>query len=271
MPRRLRELAEQAAAPLIACDYDGFVAHLTKTGDTICGRGPVSLLLRALSMQGGAEGTRTASDTSGQMTGDWENSVTYQSFIFTRRPGTLGEEERAELLRIARQCAAAFLKGEPTPEIDAHKLPAGLRADGACFVTLENRGALRGCIGNMVADGPLYRSAMRNAASACEDMRFVSNPVTAAELPELHIEVSYLTPMRRVENVGEIVIGRHGLLISLGRQRGVLLPQVAYERGWTREEFLAGTCHKAGLPPDAWKLPEARIDAFEAEVFGEPQ
>ena len=138
-------------------------------------------------------------------------------------------------------------------------------------MTLENRGALRGCIGNMIADGPLYRAAMRNAVSACEDPRFTGNPVTAAEVPELHIEISYLTPMKRVTNTDEIVVGRHGLLISLGRQRGVLLPQVAYERGWTREEFLESTCHKAGLPPDAWKLPQARIDAFEAEVFGEPK
>ncbi|HPM24514.1 MAG TPA: AMMECR1 domain-containing protein, partial [Phycisphaerae bacterium] len=66
-------------------------------------------------------------------------------------------------------------------------------------------------------------------------------------------------------------VGRHGLLITLGNDRGVLLPQVAYERGWTRAEFLAQTCRKAGLPPDAWQRPEARLDVFEAEVFGEPE
>jgi AmmeMemoRadiSam system protein A len=121
----------------------------------------------------------------------------------------------------------------------------------------------------MIADGPLYRSVIRNAVSACQDRRFVSNPVTAEELDELHIEISYLTPMKRVRDTKEIIVGRHGLLISLSERRGVLLPQVAYQRGWTRGEFLAQTCRKAGLPLDAWKRPEAEIRSFEAEVFGE--
>jgi uncharacterized protein (TIGR00296 family) len=77
--------------------------------------------------------------------------------------------------------------------------------------------------------------------------------------------------MKRVKDIKDIVVGRHGLLIGMGAYRGVLLPQVAYERGWRREEFLAQTCRKAGLPMDSWKRPEAEIDSFEAEVFGEPQ
>lgn len=212
---------------------------------------------------------RAAYDTSGHLTGDWTNSVTYQSFVFTQRSGTLGEKERAELLRIARRTVAAFLKGEQTPTVNVGKLPAALRADGACFVTLENHDRLRGCIGNMIADGPLYRSVVRNAISACQDRRFISNPVTAGELDELHIEISYLTPMKPVSDIKEIIVGRHGLLISLGGRRGVLLPQVAHHRGWTRGEFLAQTCRKAGLPLDAWKRTETEIHSFEAEVFGE--
>jgi AmmeMemoRadiSam system protein B/AmmeMemoRadiSam system protein A len=271
VPAKIGELAAQAAIPIGACDYDGFVAHLAATQDTICGRGPIRLLLRTLSMQGGARGVRAAWDTSGGMTGDWSSSVTYQSFVFTRRPGTLSKPERAELLRIARQTVTAFLnRGEP-PRVDAGKLPAALRAEGGCFVTLENHGQLRGCIGNMTASGPLYEAVVRNAVSACQDRRFVANPVTADELDDLHIEISYLTPMRRVEGKDEIIVGRHGLLVSLMTQRGVLLPQVAYERGWTREEFLAQTCRKAGLPPDAWKRALAQVYSFEAEVFGEPE
>ena len=123
----------------------------------------------------------------------------------------------------------------------------------------------------MVANGPLCEAVVRNAISACQDRRFVNNPVTADELDELHIEISYLTPMKRVNGASEIIVGQHGLLISLGRYRGVLLPQVAYERGWTRNEFLAQTCRKAGLPLDAWRRPEAEIYSFEAEVFGEPE
>ncbi len=271
VPDKLRELAEQAAGPLLKCDYDGFAAHLAKTQDTICGRGPVLLLLRILSMGGGAVGVRAGLDTSGRITGDWTNSVTYQSFVFASRPGTLSDSERRQLLQLARQTVAAHLKGQPSPEVDAAQLPPALRAEGACFVTLENHGQLRGCIGNLVADGPLYQSVIRNAISACRDPRFVDRPVTAGELDQLHIEISYLTPMRPVVSPEEIVIGRHGLHISLGPQRGVLLPQVAYERGWTREEFLAQVCRKAGLAPDAWKRPEAELQSFEAEVFGEPE
>ncbi len=241
VPAKIGELAGQAANSINACDYDGFAAHLAKTQDTICGRGPIKLLLRILSMQGGAQGVRAAFDTSGQMTGDWSNSVTYQSFVFTRRPGTLSAPERTELLRIARQTVTAFLNGEKQAKVDGDKLPAALRADGGCFVTLENHGQLRGCIGNMTARGPLYEAVIQNAISACQDRRFARNPVTAQELDDLHIEISYLTPMRQVENTDEIIVGRHGLLISFVAQRGVLLPQVAYERGWTREEFLAQT------------------------------
>ena len=269
VPARLRELGAKAAAPILACDFDGFAAHLAKTDDTICGRAPVQLLLRILSMQGGAKGVRTAFDTSGNMTDDWTNSVTYQSFVFTRRPGTLSDEARHELLRLARETATAYINGEKPPAVGADRLSADVRADGACFVTLQNHGALRGCIGNMEARGPLYQAVIHNAVEACRDYRFTNNPVTAEELNEIDVEISYLTPMKRVGDVNEIIIGRHGLLITLGRRRGVLLPQVAYERGWTREEFLRQVCRKAGLPPDAWKRSDAILQSCEAEVFGE--
>lgn len=272
VPKRLRLLADTAAAAIKKADVDGFLEHLAKTDDTICGRNPITLLLRILSMQAGATAVRTAVDTSGNMTGDYSNSVTYQSFVFTRRPGTLGTVERDMLLKLARQTVTAVLNGQPPPSPADSDVPADVRRDGACFVTLQNRGDLRGCIGNMIAQGPLYRAVIRNAVSAAtEDYRFANNPVTARELPQIHIEISYLTPMRRISDVREIVIGRHGLYIVSGNRRGVLLPQVAYERGWSRGEFLEQVCHKAGLPPDAWKDPTAELSTFEAEVFGEPE
>ena len=274
VPNKLQELGDQAAAPILRCDYDGFAAHLAKTQDTICGRGPIRLLLRLLSMRGGAEGVRAAFDTSGNITGDWSNSVTYQAIMLTRPAGTLGKQEQAELLRLARETVTAHLNDRPVPAPDVAQLPAALRADGACFVTLENHGRrhpLRGCIGNMIATGPLYQAVIRNAISACQDHRFVHDPVTTAELGEIDIEISYLTPMKRVTQPDEIIVGRHGLHIAMGGRRGVLLPQVAYERGWLREEFLRQTCHKAHLPADAWKRPDAEIYSFTAEVFGEPE
>jgi len=266
---KLHELADAAAAPILRCDFDGFDGHLQKTRDTICGRGPILLLLRLLSMRGGAEGIRAGFDTSGDLTGDWSNSVSYQSIVFVDRPGTLNLRERTELLSLARRTVETYLQSGERLHVDPSTLSAPLRSDGACFVTLENAGQLRGCIGNMVADGPLYEAVIRNAVSACQDSRFVSNPVTSAELERLDIEISYLTPMQRVRNVDDIIIGRHGLLVSLGYRRGVLLPQVAGRRGWTRAEFLAQTCRKAGLPMDAWKQPDAELYCFEAEVFGE--
>lgn len=271
LPARLTELAEQAAAPLLRCDYDGFQTHLEQTRDTICGRGPVALLLRVLSMQAGAQGVRTGFDTSGKQTGDWSNSVTYQSFVFTRRPGTLQPAEQQQLLKLARDTAAAHLAHKPLPAPDTATLPEALRADGACFVTLKNHGRLRGCIGNMAAVGPLYESVTRNAVNACQDYRFASDPVTTSELKDIDVEISYLTPMVRVTDPAEIVIGEHGLEIELRGRRGVLLPQVAYERGWTRLEFLPQVCRKAGLPPNAWQDPEVKLCFFTAEVFGEKE
>ncbi len=270
VPTRLRDLADKAATAIERCDYDGFAAHLDKTSDTICGRGAVRLLLRVLSMRGGARATRAAFDTSGQITGDWTNSVTYQSFVFTPRQGTLAADERDRLLKMARATVKAYLQSQEVPAASAADLPAKLRGDGACFVTLQNHGELRGCIGNMLATGPLYEAVISNAVAACRDRRFVHNPVTAGELDDLDIEISYLTPMQRMKSTGDIIIGQHGLLIARGGRRGVLLPQVAYERGWRREEFLAQTCRKAGLPNDAWKQRDTEIYSFEAEVFGEP-
>jgi AmmeMemoRadiSam system protein A len=214
---------------------------------------------------------RAAFDTSGHQTGDWTNSVTYQAFVFTRPTGNLNADEHAELLRLARQTVTAYVKHEPTPKPEPDKLPAKLRGEGACFTTLQNHGELRGCIGNMIADGPLYQAVIQNAVHACQDPRFTDKPVTPGELDRLNIEISYLTPMKKVSDVKDIVVGRHGLLIGLGGRRGVLLPQVAYERGWSREEFLQETCYKAGLPPDAWKEPGAEIYSFEAEVFHEAE
>jgi AmmeMemoRadiSam system protein B/AmmeMemoRadiSam system protein A len=290
VPAELKELADKAAAPIQKCDFDGFAGHLDKTGDTICGRGPIKLLLRILSMLGRADGLRTGVEFFGRISGDWSRSVTYQSIVFTRRTGTaespqrkeaqesillprrsstLDSSERKELLKLARQTVTAYLEGKKLPDVDASKLSPKLTADGACFVTLQNHGQLRGCIGNMEAMGPLYEAVIRNAVSACRDHRFVQNPVTSKELSEIDIEISYLTPMKRVADVNEIIVGRHGLLIAMGPRRGVLLPQVAYERGWTRDEFLTQTCRKAGLPLTSWKEPEAQIFSFEAEVFGE--
>ena len=140
--------------------------------------------------------------------------------------------------------------------------PTGFEGTGQCFVTLENKGRLRGCIGNMVANGPFYEAVIRNAVSACKDGRFVRNPVTAAELEHLDIEISYLTPMKRVHDVEKIIIGRHGLMITLGFRRGVLLPQVAGRRGWTREGVLGADVPQSGSTARRLETTRRRIILF---------
>ena len=177
----------------------------------------------------------------------------------------LAEESRRELLQVARGAVAAAARGKPlSPLRPGH--PDAERPAGA-FVTLRRRGDLRGCIGSFQATEPLYRVVAEMARSAAiGDPRF--RPVVPEEVPDLHVEISVLTPMRRVHDLQEIEVGRHGLCVAKGSRRGVLLPQVATEYGWDREEFLAHTCEKAGLPADAWRE-GAEICSFEAEVFGE--
>jgi len=134
------------------------------------------------------------------------------------------------------------------------------------FVSLHKQGLLRGCIGYVHALHPLYRTVMEAAAAAAlHDPRFP--PVRPAELPDVHLEISVLSPFRTVR-AEEIQVGAHGLLIAQERKQGLLLPQVAVEHQWDRERFLEETCRKAGLAPDAWRR-GATIEAFTAEVFGE--
>ena len=171
-------------------------------------------------------------------------------------------EERGRLLTIARAALAAYVDGAATP------LPDDLSGRrGGVFVTLHKRGELRGCVGHLDASQRLVEVVRRCAVAACSaDPRFP--PVSAAELPQLDIELSLLGPLQSVASPEDIEVGRDGLLIEQGRRRGLLLPQVATERRWDRETFLAQTCRKAGLLPDAWKT-GATVWRFEAEVFGE--
>jgi AmmeMemoRadiSam system protein A len=137
-------------------------------------------------------------------------------------------------------------------------------------VTLHKHGRLRGCIGYIQALKPLRQAVAEMAVQAAlHDPRFP--PVTSDELPELHIEISVLSPLEAVADVSEIEVGTHGLVIEDGRSRGLLLPQVPVEYGWDRDTFLEHTCAKAGLPPDRWKAQGVTITKFTAEVFGEEE
>ncbi len=183
----------------------------------------------------------------------------------------LKEEEKRALLKSARSAIAGALglSSQPPPRPTAALLqPCGV------FVTLHENSAsggapqLRGCIGYIEASSPLADTVPRAAvAAAFHDARFA--PVTATELPRIEIEISVLSPLQRVGETREIIVGEHGLVMRRGMRSGLLLPQVASERGWDLETFLDQTCLKAGLPRRAWTEKDTIIESFSALVFSE--
>lgn len=187
----------------------------------------------------------------------------------TGLPTEYSPEERRWLLRLAHQSIRAAVRGETpsTPEDLLGRPPhEHLCQPRGAFTTLHKGGQLRGCIGVIMAVRALHETICQTARDAAlEDPRF--EPVRKVELDQLQIEISVLSPMFEIAPE-QLVVGRHGLLIAQQGRRGLLLPQVALERSWEREIFLAQACRKAGLPLDAWRR-GARIEAFTAEVFGE--
>ena len=190
-----------------------------------------------------------------------------------RQPPEYSPEQRKILLAIAHEAIAARIAGKPwpgRPRLDRNdaNVWAALEKPRGVFTTLYWRGELRGCVGYVAPIKPLFLSVAETAcAAAFEDSRFF--PVKAAEAPELKISLSVLSQLFPI-NAAHVEVGRHGLVISDGMRRGLLLPQVPVEHGWDREAFLEQTCRKAGLPIHAWKK-AVTIEAFEAEVFGDDE
>jgi AmmeMemoRadiSam system protein A len=180
----------------------------------------------------------------------------------------LSPQQRQQLLQIARESIAAVLEGR-RPAIDQAQLDAELKRPSGAFVSLHTKdGELRGCIGSVEAVAPLCDAVSSNAINAAfRDPRFY--PLRREDLDQVHIEISVMSPIERVEDLAAIEVGRDGLIVRRGSRAGLLLPQVASERGWDRETFLCQTCLKAGLPAESWRDPECRIERFSAEVFGE--
>jgi len=211
--------------------------------------------------------------TSADTTGDKSRVVGYASIvfykgIFTNAAGTLNQLEKKRLLAIARSTLDGFVRDGKAPEFT--EALSRLQAEEGAFVTLNKGGQLRGCIGNIIGRGPLYLTVRDMAvAAASQDPRF--SPVTGDELKEIHIEISVLSTPQAVKSANDIVMGTHGVILTRGNfNRGVFLPQVAVETGWSKEKFLSELCsQKAGLPPDCWKEPGTRLEIFTADVFGE--
>ncbi len=180
----------------------------------------------------------------------------------------LTPDERRTLLTLARSALEAHVHAEKPLDTEGVTLTPSLKEKRGAFVTLTIGGQLRGCIGYVDPIKPLWQAVVENAVNAAvNDPRF--GPVAPRELGLIHIEISAMTPLKPVSDASEVEVGRHGLMISKGFCRGLLLPQVATEYGWNRDQFLRYTCQKAGLPMDAWRDPQAKIESFCAEVFGE--
>jgi AmmeMemoRadiSam system protein B/AmmeMemoRadiSam system protein A len=252
---------------------------------TMCSKGSVLTAMLAAPQLGANQVTVLKSANSGDVpVGDRSQVVGYGAVMFWRGEGnsssfvvpippapvteaiplTAGDKE--ELLAMARQTIAHFLETGAFPHFAITQ--PGLLQERGGFVTLRKHGELRGCIGHLIGDRPLYLVVQNAAVSAAvADQRF--SPVTEEELSDLEIEISILSPLEQVEGVDQIEIGRHGVIIRQGLNQAVYLPQVAPEQGWDREEMLENLCLKAGLSKEAWKKEGTRFYVFTAEVFEE--
>jgi AmmeMemoRadiSam system protein A len=178
----------------------------------------------------------------------------------------LDEMDKIALLKLARLTLESYFVDGTTPAY--HTPRTSLLERKGAFVSLHDKNDLRGCIGQLYPDRELYRIVQHCVLSAAlEDTRFF--PVRREELPDLNIEISVLSPFRRIKDVQEIQVGKHGIYIVQGHCKGLLLPQVATNYGWDRMTFLEQTCRKAGLAESGWRSEKSVIQTFEAEVFDE--
>jgi AmmeMemoRadiSam system protein A len=181
----------------------------------------------------------------------------------------MNSEEKGVLLDIARNSIKAAIQGTPIDVTYFQVNTQESKKEHGVFVTLRTGGKLRGCIGQLVSHKPLRRLVSEMAVSAAiEDTRFEKNRIAINELDKLKIEISVLSPLKKLENPLEFELARHGVYIKRGRKNGCFLPQVASETGWSKEEFLTQCCQgKAGLPPDAWKDKGTEVFIFTAEII----
>lgn len=288
---RAAEGLDGVFADLLAdLDVRGLYRALADKSTEACGGGPVIAAARAAMLLGADRCKILRYAHSGNVTGDDSNVVGYLSAaVYKEDPGLsegrksekksegadsgargpdseLTDEDRVFLLRLARKVIESHFDGS---KIDIEQPSSGiLEENRGAFVTLKKDGKLRGCIGYIQAFKPLSQTVVEMAsAAAFKDYRFPS--VKSSEVGDLAIEISVLSPVEKIDDPRRIEVGKHGLIITRGGNRGLLLPQVPVEWGWDREEFLTQTCLKAGLPGDAWKKDGTVMEVFSAEVFSE--
>lgn len=265
---RLRELDYTCIDAAGSLDSALFLETIGSHHATVCGTGPISLLLDVLHSLGADTTYQSVLDyqASGEINGDYHHSVSYAALgYFPRSAFDLDEPDRSALLDAARETLRRLREtGERHSAVANGSL--ALSARRGVFVSLHQGEELLGCVGICAGHRPLREEIGElTLAAALDDPRF--RPAAGQKGP-IDIELSVLTPFRRIRDTAGFQIGRHGAMLHLGNRAGLLLPQVATEHGWTAENFWRALARKSLLPPRAWCDPQARIDVFEAQVFG---
>ncbi len=273
----IRKLDHGAFERILALDFNGFINYKKATGITACGFMPIALLMKIL--PDNVQGKILHYETSGSILGDFNSSVSYASIVFTKNsepPDIIGDNnglndnEKLTLLKVARETLESCVKEEKMPDLSSEEYTFSnkLREKRGVFVTLNKNGQLRGCIGHILPREKLFEAVMDNAFnSSMNDRRF--NPVSEEELAEIEIDISVLSPIKKISSADKFIPGKHGIIINLEGMRAVFLPQVATEQGWNRDETLSHLCNKAGLPTNSWKDESMEFFIFTAEVFHE--
>jgi len=253
-----------------------YKASLSDDHKWMCGYGAACVVMDVAKNLGGEKIEILKYMNSGDVTGDKRRVVGYFSAAFVpngsakEEKNMIGDNERKKLLALAREAIVNYLNTESYLNIDKKDFKEEiLNEKMGAFVTLHKDGELKGCIGHMESKEPLYKTVSEMAvAAAFQDPRF--NSVTKNDMDDIDIEISALSPMKKIQDHNEIQVGVHGVMVKRGVRTGVYLPQVAIETGWNKEEFLNSLCEqKAGIPRDSWKTGDCDIYIFTAEVFGE--
>ncbi|MBF0143765.1 MAG: AmmeMemoRadiSam system protein B [Magnetococcales bacterium] len=276
---RIRELDRGAFEKIRARDPGGLLEYRLRTGITACAFGPAMILTHLLDAE--SVTTLLRHETSGEFLRVGQNSVSYLAAAFSRpepfdrvlTPSPVSQADLELLHRMAQHVLRLAVERGPGA-VDAEavarqfSLPERLRRPSGAFVTLERQGRLRGCIGHIEPVEPLFEAVIDNAVSAAlEDHRFP--PVTAAELPQLEVVVSILSPLAPIATPEAFRVGEEGIVLTRGWKRAVYLPEVAREAGWTREKTLDSLAVKAGLSPGAWRQ-GSRLEVFTTQVYSAP-
>jgi len=268
---RLRELDCECIEAAATRDGARFLGTLDRTGATVCGFEPIALLVETMRrVDPGAYQATLDYQTSGELTEDFRHSVSYAALgYFPRASYELGADDCGALLDSAEETLRRLRETRDPRAYPAQRGSPALGARRGVFVSLHQGQELLGCIGRSEGHATLAEEvAELTLSAALDDPRFKP---AASKAGLIDIEISVLTPFRRIFRAEECVVGKHGLCLKLGGRTGLLLPQVAGERGWTSEEFLGAVSRKSLLPPRAWRDPKARIYVFEGQVFRRPR